>query len=98
MLLLQGFNDIRARIATLGWQAAINSLKGGWSTNENGSIDSVTMFNTSPVSLLSVIEVRLPLGFDHDSFACFIVSCDDGAGRVSARVAAKPLNSSKLPG
>ena len=76
----------------------INSLKDGCSTNENGSIDSVTMFNTSPVSSLSVINVRLPFGFDHDSFACFIVCCDDGAGRFSARVAAKPLNLTKFPG
>ena len=49
------------------------------------------MFNTSPVSSLSVIEVRLPLGFDHDSFVCFINCCDDRAGCFSARVAAKPL-------
>ena len=62
----------------------INFLKDGCSTNENGSIDSVAMFNTSTVSSLSVIEVRLPLGFDHDSFAYFIVCYDDGAGRFSA--------------
>ena len=76
----------------------INSLKDGCPTNENGSIDSVTMLNTSPVSSLPVIEVRLPLGFHHDSFARFIVCCDDGAGRFSARVAAKLLNSCKFPG
>ena len=74
MLLLQGFNNRIAKgIATPGWQASINSLKGGCSTNGNGSIDSVTMFNTSSGSSLSVIEVQLPLGFDHDSFTCFIV-------------------------
>ena len=95
MLLLQGFNNRRARRkATLGWKAVINSLIDGCSTNENGSIDFVTMFNTSLVTSLSVIEVRFPLYFEHDSFACPIVCCDDGAGRFSARVTVKPLNSS----
>ena len=98
MLLLQGFNNRMARRNSYSGLASIDTLKDGCSTNENGSIDFVTMFNTSPVSSLFVIEVRLPFGFDHDSFACFIVCCDDGAGRFSALVAAKPLSSSKLPG
>ena len=83
-------------MVTPGWQAVINSLKDGCSTNENGSIYSVTTFNTSPVSSLSVIEVRLPFGLDHDSFACYILYCDGGAGCFSARVATEPLNSFKF--
>ena len=85
MLLLQGFNNrIARKNSYFGLAALINSLKDGCSTNENGNINSVAMFNTSPVSSLSVIEVGLPPGFDRDSFSCFIVCCDDERGISSA--------------
>ena len=62
MLLLQGFNNRLARRNRYSRLASSDKVSERWLLNKKkGSIDSVTMFNTSRVSSLSEIEVRLPL-------------------------------------